>query len=64
VFIISTLAVSYWGDKMMLIWTKQTTRMKEKLELNIGQKPEGKITVRFRHYWNEVIKIAFNKAAN
>jgi len=65
-FIISTLAVSYWDDKMMLIWTKQTTRMKEirNLYLILVRKPEEKITGRFRHNWNDSVKIAFNKAGN
>jgi hypothetical protein len=28
------------------------------------RKPEGKITERLRHNWNDVIKMAFNKAGN
>jgi hypothetical protein len=32
--------------------------------LILVRKLEGKITGRFRHNWNDVIKIAFNEAGN
>jgi hypothetical protein len=33
-----------------------------KWKLILVRKPEGKVTGRFRHNWDDVIKIAFNKA--
>jgi hypothetical protein len=35
-----------------------------KWNLILVRKPEGKISGRFRDNWNDVIKIAFNKAGN